>query len=98
MTLGIDDKIDLIFNILTNNKKINNFEVINVVGGSFNVLKSMLKIIEYKLKIKIKTKLVNNSKYEAIATFADIIISKKIFRCSKKTDVKVGIIRFIDCY
>lgn len=94
----IDDTVDLIFDIFTNQKKLNNFEVINVGGGSPNTLKSMLRIIESNLKIKAKTKLVNNSKGEAFTTFADISKSKKLFGYSKKTDLKDGIKRFIDWY
>ena len=79
----IDDTINLILKIFINQKKLKDFEVINVGGGSPSTLNSMLKIIEKNLKIKAKTRLVNNSKGEAITTFADISKSKTIWLFKK---------------
>lgn len=94
----IDDIISGVVQISRKFNKIKNYEVFNIGRGKPEKIINYLNIIQKYLNTNCKIKKKNKNIYEANITFASIKKIKKFAKFTPKTDIEIGIKKFIDWY
>lgn len=93
----IDDVVDITIKILLAKKKSNN-EIYNIGNNKPIKLSKLIYLIEKKLNLKIKKKLLPFQKGDVFKTFANIKKTKKDFNYNPRNNIESGVSKFIEWY
>ena len=95
----IDDVIFYITNLINKipNTKVP-FRLLNVANGKTNKLRDFLKYIQIYIGKKAKIKKLPIQKGDVLKTHADIRKLNKIIKPKNKTEIKIGVKKFIDWF
>jgi UDP-glucuronate 4-epimerase len=94
----VDDVVNGIVKLLKKSPKINGGEIFNFGSNSPTKIKSLVDIIQNKLKIKVKIKNKAKNKFDPKITNADIKYSNKIFNYEPKINFQKGYNDFLDWF
>jgi len=95
----VDDIVDGIYSLIKRHSKKNiPYEIFNIGNGNPKKLKDYLKFIEKKLNSKAKVKKLPLQIGDIFKTHSDIKKLKKYTNYKPKTDIEVGISKFIEWY
>ena len=95
----VDDIVDGIYSLIKRHSKKNiPYEIFNIGNGNPKKLKDYLKFIEKKLNSKAKVKKLPLQIGDIFKTHSDIKKLKKYTKYKPKTDIEVGISKFIEWY
>ena len=95
----VDDIVDGIFSLIKRHSKKNiPYEIFNIGNGNPKKLKDYLKFIEKKLNSKAKVKKLPLQIGDIFKTHSDIKKLKKYTNYKPKTNIEVGISKFIEWY
>src|SRR4030066_1931350 len=89
---------DIISGVAGSLDKINGFEVINLGNSNSVKLISLVGLIEDITGSKAKLKFVESQPGDVFMTYADIGKAKKMLKYSPETNIKEGLIKFIEWY
>ena len=95
----VDDIVDGIYSLIKRHSKKNiPYEIFNIGNGNPKKLKDYLKFIEKKLNSKAKVKKLPLQIGDIFKTHSDITKLKKYTKYKPKTNIEVGISKFIEWY